>query len=930
MKLLTKKHLSILFIIFTLVQIVSAEDALNLKIGWNVKSGFQEGRKNETKNGYTYEYIQKISFITNIKYEYVYGDYDTLYEQLCNGEIDILPLMQKSEENEKVVCSEVPEVINKLNVYCPDESVFLLQRNLNAVKNLKIGVENDFVSDKLVEKWLKEKKLECKLQYYPNQQKICEAFENGEIDLAVLNELEAKPVYHQIASVGNQDYYFGFNRNNENVIYEFNQILNFLDHQEHNFAEELYQKYIEPKKKIRINLSEREKQWLRTKKTISIGCLSRLAPFCRRDEQTGHVEGVLNTYIEILKRNINLEDCEIKIEFFDQGELLQEAFDSKKIDVMFPVARVFKNAEQNNYALSNSLMTSSIVFFSLYSIGNSRKAKIAVIANSPTHTYAKLYYPNNKLVLCYTNADAMRMLKEKRADYFLTDSATSNSLLIKEPLAKQVFINTTIDLGFAFQRDENFLTTIFNRGISKVSEQDINVAVSTTLSPNYTARDFLRDNSIMIIIIFLVLVIALIFAVTALGESIKRGRQLAVKQAAEEKISEELRYAKITAETASAAKTAFLFNMSHDIRTPMNAIIGYTNLAIKEKDVSDKVKEFLFKVKNSSEHLLLLVNDILDMSRIESGKVLINNKPENIYTIIDEVRDLVSADAAVKNQKVSFSISNIENPNIRCDKLHLNRILLNLLSNSLKYTPKGGLISLKVEESKVHSPEETVYEFLIKDTGVGMSKDFLKRIYEPFSRAKNSTISGIQGTGLGMTITKNLVDLMNGIINIDSKENIGTEVAVSIPFKICTEDDVVKTLIVQRKNIKIRGRKILLVDDNDYNREIAKLLLEDEGVIITEARDGKEALDIIIRSAPEDFDLILMDIQMPEMDGIEATSCIRAIDNPALANIPIVAMTANAFEEDKQKVFQVGMNEHIAKPINIEVVKQVVEKVLQN
>ncbi len=909
---------------------VSAQDTLSLKVGWNVRSGFQEGRKNETKNGYTYEYLQKISYITNIKYEYVYGDYNDLYEQLCNGEIDILPLMKKTDENDKVVCSEIPMVINKLNVYCPDESEILLQRDINAVKNLIIGVENDFVSDKLVEKWMKEKNVKYKLMYYPDQQKICEAFENEEINLAVLSELEAKPVYHQIASIGNKDYYFGFNRNNENAIYEFNQILNFLNHQEHDFSENLYQKYIYPKKNVRINLSEREKQWLRTKKTISIGCLSRLSPFCHRNEQTGRLEGVLNTIIEVMKRNINLEDCEIKIEFFDKGELLQEAFDSKKIDAMFPVLRVLKNAEQNNYALSNSVMDSSVVFFSLYSIGNSRKAKIAVISNSPEHTYAKLYYPNNKLILCYTNADAMRTLKERRADYFLTDGATANSLLINEPLAKQVFLKSSIDLGFAFQEEQSFLTTIFNRAISKVTEQDINVAVNAILSPNYTAKDFLRDNSIIIVIVLLVLVVALILAVTALGESVKRGRQLAEQQIAEEKISEELRYAKRTAETASAAKTAFLFNMSHDIRTPMNAIIGYTNLAIKEKDVSDKVKEFLFKVKNSSEHLLLLVNDILDMSRIESGKVLINNSPQNIYTVIDELRDLVSTDAAAKNQKISFTISNIENPNICCDKLHLNRILLNLLSNSLKYTPKGGLISLKVEESKVHSAEETVYEFLIKDNGIGMSREFLKKIYEPFTRAKNSTMSGIQGTGLGMTITKNLVDLMNGIINIDSKENIGTEVAVSIPFKICTEDDVVKTLIVQRKNIKIRGRKILLVDDNDYNREIAKLLLEDEGVIITEARDGKEALDIIIRSAPEDFDLILMDIQMPEMDGIEATSCIRAIDNPALANIPIVAMTANAFEEDRQKVFQAGMNEHIAKPINIEVLKQVVEKVLQN
>lgn len=370
-------------------------------------------------------------------------------------------------------------------------------------------------------------------------------------------------------------------------------------------------------------------------------------------------------------------------------------------------------------------------------------------------------------------------------------------------------------------------------------------------------------------------------------------------------------------EAANNAKTTFLNNMSHDIRTPMNAIIGFTDLAIKDYSQPDKVMNYLTKVRSASDHLLALINDVLDMSRIESGKVVITENPEDISKIMTYLADIVSADVNAKKQKFNLDITKIKNKYVMCDKLRLNQILLNLISNAIKYTNTEGTISVLVEQVKNTFGDYVTYKFVIADNGIGISKKYLNTIFDPFTRERSSTVSGIQGTGLGMSITKNLIDMMNGTINIDSKVGEGTTITVLIPFKICENQDSVASEN-EKEKIILDGMKILLVDDNDFNREIAVLILEEEGVVVTETADGKEAFDKIKNSKPGDFDLILMDIQMPVMNGFETTKAIRSLENKKLAQIPIIAMTANAFEEDRQASIKAGMNEHISKPINVE------------
>ena len=397
----------------------------------------------------------------------------------------------------------------------------------------------------------------------------------------------------------------------------------------------------------------------------------------------------------------------------------------------------------------------------------------------------------------------------------------------------------------------------------------------------------------------------------------------------EEKHRDELKDALVLSRQANRAKTTFLNNMSHDIRTPMNAIIGFTTLAKSHIDNKEEVFGYLEKITQSSKHLLSLINDVLDMSRIESGKVIIEEREENIFDIIEEIKNIMQADVLTKSIDFSVDTENISNGYIFCDKLRVNQVLINLLSNALKYTNSGGKIYFKISEKASKRKGYSNYEFIVKDTGIGMSEEFVKSIFEPFSRERSSTVSGIQGTGIGMTITKNLIDMMKGTIDVKSELGKGSEFIVTIPFRLQKEHKEVKKEDENLLKVQIddfKGKRVLLVEDNMMNREISTEYLQDFGFLVENAENGEEACKILKNSEPGYFDLVLMDIQMTIMDGYEATREIRKFENKDIANIPIIAMTANAFEEDKKEAKDAGMNGHLSKPIEIpELIKKLKE-----
>ena len=410
----------------------------------------------------------------------------------------------------------------------------------------------------------------------------------------------------------------------------------------------------------------------------------------------------------------------------------------------------------------------------------------------------------------------------------------------------------------------------------------------------------LQDSVVQLVLILIVLAI-----ITLVYQIILRREQMTEKK-------------KLLAEMSSKAKSTFLSNMSHDIRTPMNAIVGYTTLAKKEKDPA-KVADYMNKIEASSHHLLALINDVLDMGRIESGKMELEPERANLVKTMDEVRDLFVTQMKTKN--LNFTVTtDVTNKTVICDKNRLNRILLNLLSNAFKFTPEGGSVTVKLQQTG-SDEEKAYYELHVKDTGIGMSPEYAATVFEAFTRERTAEVAGIQGTGLGMAITKSFVDMMGGTIDVITEKDKGTEFVIHVGFPLAEELPEEEAAAEEggfpAGDADFAKMRILLVEDNAINREIAMMILGELGFQVETAENGKIAVDKVAGSEPGHFDGVLMDIQMPVMNGYDAAKAIRALANKKLAGIPIVAMTANAFAEDVQAAKDAGMNGHIAKPINI-------------
>ena len=530
------------------------------------------------------------------------------------------------------------------------------------------------------------------------------------------------------------------------------------------------------------------------------------------------------------------------------------------------------------------------------------------------------------------NKSAMQALIDGEADFAVMRQAVGTMIL--EDLDSRD-INAYISAGhsymcFCVDKNKPELAASINASIEDLilaGEYDkLCKKWLTTFVRPYTLKEVLEQNLWILILFFLLVGVGIFLIFRDKQREINNLRK-------EQDMQKRLEEALSLAQSANIAKTTFLNNMSHDIRTPMNAIIGYTSLAISHIDDSDLVKNYLLKIKKSSGHLLSLINDVLDMSRIESGKINIEEKSEDLTDIIATLTDIVYADINSKQQNFAVDTADIADKFIMCDRLRLNQVLLNILSNAIKYTAPGGNISMRIAELSVSPSGYATYEFRIRDNGIGMDQDFQKAIFEPFTRAKSSTLSGIQGTGLGMAITKNLVDMMGGSIKVASELGKGTEIVATFDFKLASqlEENKLDAGAVCREDrpesetFDLTGRKILLVEDNELNREIATMILEEYGCNVTPAEDGNVAVRIMSEAREGDFDLVLMDVQMPTIDGYEATRLIRALGT-GISRIPIIAMTANAFEEDRRAALDAGMDDHIAKPIDIGNLKQVLSK----
>ena len=477
--------------------------------------------------------------------------------------------------------------------------------------------------------------------------------------------------------------------------------------------------------------------------------------------------------------------------------------------------------------------------------------------------------------------------------------------------------------------------------LAKMAEYDMTIMLLVPAEYVAVSTMTMLQSALRIQVVFTVLLLGLVLLALI---SIVRAERSSKMIKSEKETNQKLNKLRVAAEdalkvaeSASKAKSTFLSNMSHDIRTPMNAIIGFATLALDDIRDGKKVEDYLSKILSSSKHLLGLINDILDMSRIESGKVVLEEQETDLVTTLQELQSIMEGQAKERKLKLHVDYSNLRDRHVYCDKTRLNQVMFNLLANAVKFTSEGGSIWLTMSqlEPTCEVEDRAIYEIRVKDTGIGMDKEFIKHIFEPFERERTSTVSKIQGTGLGMAITKNIVDMMGGTIEVESQKGVGTEFIIRLELRLQAETGAANEEGAKQHShaegvAEFAGKRLLLAEDNELNREIACMLLSKYGFVIDTAENGQEAVDLVAASAPDHYDLVLMDIQMPVMDGHEATRKIRSLENKVLAKVPVVAMTANAFDEDRKAAKECGMNGFISKPINMQEVVQALRMCLQD
>ena len=689
------------------------------------------------------------------------------------------------------------------------------------------------------------------------------------------------------------------------------------------FKADLYKKYFTLA--YNQSLTGEEKSWLEEHGSIRIGFLNNDPAIFSMDEETGKLNGMLAEYISYAKDCLGNQRLKFGIQEYDDYNEMLRALQNHEIDMIFYVGRNPDLAEKKGYTLTNTAWTYSLMAVTDEKYFNENEAySVAVVKeHEALKQHIAFSYPHWKLIDCDSLADATDMVLHQKADCFLM--GTSQALKYDNNRDfKSIPLTKTMEACFAVRGGEGTLLSILNK-ILKTMPSDMltsTLAIYDSTADKVTFYDFIKDNMLAFFAtagFFGLSIIAIILVFLRKARKAEAAAKLAANDT--QKLNDKLEIALKKAEDASLAKTRFLNNMSHDIRTPMNVILGYAQLMedeLKGKDMPE-TSEHLEKLKQSGNLLLSIINNVLDMAKIESGKMEINENYGRLGAIRQSLFEIFEDEAKKKNLALHYTI-NVEHEHILTDTTKVKEIFVNILGNAIKYTPPGGSVIMSVDELPCNEPGYIIVRNRVSDTGIGMSEDFLTEIFEAFTREQNTTKSKIAGTGLGMSIVKKYVDLLGGTIEVESELGKGSTFTVTLKHKIADESYYVKKHLeesgISREILK--DRSILLAEDNDLNAEIAAVILERAGLKVERVEDGLQCISRITEMPAGTYDIILMDIQMPKMDGYKATQTIRNLSDQEKACIPIIAMTANAFEEDKRAAIAAGMNGHIAKPIQVD------------
>ena len=700
------------------------------------------------------------------------------------------------------------------------------------------------------------------------------------------------------------------------------------------FKADLYKKYF-TLDYIQV-LTGKEKVWVEEHGGIQIGFLNNDPAIFSMDEETGKLTGMLAEYISYAKDCLGNQTLEFNIHAYDDYDEMIQALQNREIDMIFYAGRNPYFAEQNGYALTNTAWT-----YSLMAVTDEEKFdenKVHTVA-VPKEKYAlkqhiAFSYPEWKLVDCDSLDNAADMVIQEKADCFLM-GASQALIYDNSQNFKSVPLTKTMEACFTVREGEGSLLSILNKTIKAMPSDMLTsaLAIYDSTADKVTFSDFIKDNLLVFLATVGFLALSIIGIILVLLRKARKAEAVA-KLAAKDtkKLNDKLEIALKKAEDASLAKTRFLNNMSHDIRTPMNAILGYAQLMeeeLKEKDLPE-TSDHLEKLQQSGNLLLSIINNVLDMARIESGKMEIDENYGRIEDIRQTLFEIFGDEAKKKNIALHYTI-NVEHEHILTDTTKVKEIFVNILNNAIKYTPSGGSVMINIDELVCDEPGYMMVRTRVSDTGIGMSQDYLTKIFDAFTRERNTTKSKITGSGLGMSIVKRYVDLLGGTIDVESEPGKGSTFTVTLKHRIADESYYVKKHDEGSGTASkiLEGKNILLAEDNDLNAEIAEAILERAGLKTERVEDGIQCVNKITKMPVGTYDMILMDIQMPRMDGYKATQAIRHLPDKDKACIPIVAMTANAFEEDKRDAVAAGMNGHIAKPIQIDKLLSMLAEVLR-
>ena len=892
----------------------SDQQIKTVRVGWLINNeGFQDGTPGGRLSGWGYDYLQTLSYYTpGWRYEYVSGTFTELMDKLEKGEIDLMPNISHSAEREqKLLFSSNPEGTERYYIYAKPDRDDLAKGDPQALQGLTIGCNPGVMQTAVGQQWLANEGITCTYKEVASSGDLFDALANGEVDAIIMNDIISSPNASPMFYVGSSDYYFAVPKSRPDLMDDINSAMAAINRTNPRYNDEVKSNY-SAQNSGSASLTSSERSWLKANNnTLTLGYLNNNLPFCNQDAN-GEMEGSLASLVTTLHNKFGIT---VHTLAFSSNQHMTEALSKGNIDIALPAFRDYWLAEQMGAVQSISMGTISLTAIHATSDLNKDLRNICCTGFSIVNrSELKIMFPNAHVTEYPSAGDILPALKEGRSSCIVVPSARLETIQENYDIKDYEIqdLSRTAELSCLMRRGNPELLSIVNKGIINAGES---LSASNYSSTSYSTQEsdafrfiYRHRSSIVVITVGVLLT-----GVAVLTWALQRARVEQNKALA-----------------ANAAKTAFLARMSHDIRTPLNGILGLIELEELREDDVDAARENRAKARIAANHLLSLINDILEMGRIENGKLTLEHVPFNLEELCNDAIVLCKLRASDRNITMQDQSAHpLCNPQVMGSPTHVRQIIINLLDNSIKYNKDGGTVTF-TSQIKPLDDNRVLFCFNVSDTGIGMSPEFLKHIYEPFAQEGNDARSKFQGTGMGMPIVKSLVDAMGGTIEVTSELGAGSTFYVRIPLAIDTCPQIQTQTDERAPKVSLAGMSVLLAEDNQLSAEIAQTLLETEGIVVTHAENGSDAVDLYLSRPAGSFDAILMDIMMPGMDGYEAARTIRLSGKADAADIPIIALTANAFAEDAQAARDAGMNAHLPKPLDFNKLKDMLACIKKN